>query len=188
MGQLPYTSNAGSANAKGVEISSRAIVSDKMTAYATYAYTQAELTSDAPYLFNKDGSDGAVEGDRLPGSAENQFSLGLNYQTEVMNDKMLDVNYGITAQSDVISKVGLHDNAETLHGFALSNLSAKVSADAWAVTFYVNNLFDKYTYTSVRRDRADITSANGANIQRNYGHFVNRPRTLGLKFNYQFEL
>jgi outer membrane receptor protein involved in Fe transport len=188
VGQLPYTSNAGSANAKGVEISSRAIVSDNMTAYATYAYTQAELTSDAPYLFNKDGSDGAVEGDRLPGSAENQFSLGLNYQTEVMNDKMLDVNYGITAQSDVISKVGLHDNAETLPGFALSNLSAKVSADAWAVTFYVNNLFDKYTYTSVRRDRADITSANGANIQRNYGHFVNRPRTLGLKFNYQFEL
>ncbi|WP_042143720.1 MULTISPECIES: TonB-dependent receptor [unclassified Pseudoalteromonas] len=188
VGQLPYTSNAGSANAKGVEISSRAIVSDKMTAYATYAYTQAELTSDAPYLFNKDGSDGAEPGDRLPGSAENQFSLGLNYQTEVMNDKMLDVNYGITAQSDVISKVGLHDNAETLPGFALSNLSAKVSADAWAVTFYVNNLFDKYTYTSVRRDRADITSANGANIQRNYGHFVNRPRTLGLKFNYQFEL
>jgi len=188
VGQLPYTSNAGSANAKGVEISSRAIVSDNITAYATYAYTQAELTSDAPYLFNKDGSDGAVEGDRLPGSAENQFSLGLNYQTEVMNDKMLDVNYGITAQSDVISKVGLHDNAETLPGFALSNLSAKVSADAWAVTFYVNNLFDKYTYTSVRRDRADITSANGANIQRNYGHFVNRPRTLGLKFNYQFEL
>jgi outer membrane receptor protein involved in Fe transport len=188
VGQLPYTSNAGSANAKGVEISSRAIVSDNITTYATYAYTQAELTSDAPYLFNKDGSDGAVEGDRLPGSAENQFSLGLNYQTEVMNDKMLDVNYGITAQSDVISKVGLHDNAETLPGFALSNLSAKVSADAWAVTFYVNNLFDKYTYTSVRRDRADITSANGANIQRNYGHFVNRPRTLGLKFNYQFEL
>lgn len=188
VGQLPYTSNAGSANAKGVEISSRAIVNDNITAYATYAYTQAELTSDAPYLFNKDGSDGAVEGDRLPGSAENQFSLGLNYQTEVMNDKMLDVNYGITAQSDVISKVGLHDNAETLPGFALSNLSAKVSADAWAVTFYVNNLFDKYTYTSVRRDRADITSANGANIQRNYGHFVNRPRTLGLKFNYQFEL
>ncbi|MBU2972131.1 TonB-dependent receptor [Pseudoalteromonas sp. C2R02] len=188
VGQLPYTSNAGSANAKGVEISSRAIVNDNITAYATYAYTQAELTSDAPYLFNKDGSDGAVEGDRLPGSAENQFSLGLNYQTEVMNDKMLDVNYGITAQSDVISKVGLHDNAETLPGFALSNLSAKVSADAWAVTFYVSNLFDKYTYTSVRRDRADITSANGANIQRNYGHFVNRPRTLGLKFNYQFEL
>jgi len=188
VGQLPITSNAGSANAKGVEISSRAIVSNNITAYATYAYTQAELTSDAPYLFNKDGTDGGQDGDRLPGSAENQFSLGLNYQTEIMNDKMLDVNYGITAQSDVITKVGLHNNAETLPGYGLSNLSAKVSADAWAVTFYVNNLFDKYTYTSVRRDNADITSANGAQIQRNYGHFINRPRTLGLKFNYQFEL
>lgn len=188
VGQLPITSNAGSANAQGVEISSRAIVSDNLTAYATYAYTQAELTSDAPYLFNKDGSDGGQDGDRLPGSAENQFSLGLNYQTEVMNNKMLDVNYGITAQSDVITKVGLRNSAETLPGYGLSNLSAKISADVWAVTFYVNNLFDKYTYTSVRRDNADITSANGAQIQRNYGHFINRPRTLGLKFNYQFEL
>jgi len=33
-GSQPITTNAGKANAKGIEISSRAIVSDKLTAYA----------------------------------------------------------------------------------------------------------------------------------------------------------
>jgi len=188
VGQLPYLSNAGSANAKGVEIATRAILSDSFTAYATYAYTKAELTSDAPYLFNADGTDGAKDGDRLPGSPEHQFSMGINYQTEVFNDKTLDINYGLTAQSDVISKVGLRDNGEALPGYSLSNISAKLTADAWSTTLYVDNLFNKYAVTSVRRSDADITTANGADIQRNYGYFINRPLTVGIKFNYKFEI
>ena len=188
VGQLPYLSNAGSANAKGIEIATRAILSDSFTAYATYAYTKAELTSDAPYLFNADGTDGAKGGDRLPGSPEHQFSMGINYQTEVFNDKTLDINYGLTAQSDVISKVGLRDNGEALPGYSLSNISAKLTADAWSTTLYVDNLFNKYAVTSVRRSDADITTANGADIQRNYGYFINRPLTVGIKFNYKFEI
>ncbi|CAH9053275.1 Pesticin receptor [Pseudoalteromonas holothuriae] len=188
IGQLPYTSNAGSANAKGIEIATRAMLTDAFTAYATYAYTKVELTEDAPFLFNTDGTDGGMDGDRLPGSPEHQFSLGINYQTEIFNDKLLDINYGLTAQSDFISKVGLHDNGETLPGYALSNISAKLTGDQWSSTLYVNNLFNKYAFTSVRRSKADITSANGANIQRNYGHYLNRPLTVGIKFDYQFEL
>ena len=188
IGQLTYISNAGSANAKGVEISTRAILSDSFSVYATYAYTKAELTSDAPFLFNADGTGGAEDGDRLPGSPENQFSMGVNYQTDVFNDKTLDINYGLTAQSDVLSRVGLRDNGETLPGYSLSNISAKLTADAWSTTLYVDNLFNKYAVTSVRRSDADITSANGADIQRNYGHYINRPLTVGVKFNYKFEI
>ncbi|MBB1387201.1 TonB-dependent receptor [Pseudoalteromonas sp. SG45-5] len=188
VGQLTYLSNAGSANAKGIEISTRAILSDAFSLYATYAYTKAELTSDAPFLFNADGTGGAEDGDRLPGSPENQFSMGVNYQAEVFNNKTLDINYGLTAQSDVLSRVGLRDNGETLPGYSLSNISAKLTADAWSTTLYVDNLFNKYAVTSVRRSNADITSANGADIQRNYGHYINRPLTVGIKFNYKFEI
>ncbi|AZZ97848.1 TonB-dependent receptor [Pseudoalteromonas sp. R3] len=188
VGQIPYTSNAGTANAKGIEISTRAILTDHISTYATYAYTKAELTSDAPFLFNADGTDGAKDGDRLPGSPEHQFSLGVNYSTEVMGDKTLDINYGLTAQSDIISKVGLRDSGETLSGYGISNLSAKLTGDMWSATFYVNNLFNKYAFTSVRRDVRDITTANGAEIQRNYGHYLNKPLTVGIKFDYQFEL
>ena len=158
VGQQPYTSNAGEAESSGVEISSRAMLTDSLIAYATYAYTKAELTSD-------DVPDIGLSGDRLPGSPEQQFSLGATYSTEVFGSTGLDINYGLTYQSDVYSKVGLRNNGEALPGYALSNMSARFSEDAWSVTLYVDNMFDKYAYSSVRRDVGDITTANDPAIQ-----------------------
>lgn len=191
-GQELITSNAGSANSKGVEISSRAMIADNWTAYATYAYAKAELTEDAPDLFGI--GIGADNGDRLPGAPEHQFSFGLRYEQDVMDDKLLSVNYGMTAQSDVITKVGLKADGETLSGYSLSNLSAKLTGDMWSATIYVDNLFDKYAFTSVRRDKSwagmSETGDNKAlpELQRVYGHYTTTPRTIGMKFNYKFEL
>jgi outer membrane receptor protein involved in Fe transport len=196
-GSVGYTANAEGANSKGLELSSRAMLSENLTMYATYSYAKAELTADAPFLFGVfnpdvqyfyDGSDG----DRLPGSPESSFSLGIVYSTEVM-DKMLDVSYGLTGQSDSYSKVGLKDDGEALPGYGLSNITAKLSDEDWSVTFYVNNLFDKYTFLSVRGDLSQIGAGqeinqNRTDLTRGYGHFINTPRTVGLKFKYKFEL
>ena len=205
-GQQPITSNAGTAKATGIELSTRVIFSDSLKAYATYAYTNAELTSDAPYLFKVLDDDQLAagvpqsfydgkDGDRLPGSPEQQFSLGITYSTEVLDGKSLDINYGLTYQSDVISKVGLRADGEILPGYALSNMSAKIADDNWSVTLYIDNMFDKYAFSSVRRDRGDIglakyssMNSNNESIQRNYGHFVVTPRKVGLRFNYMFDL
>jgi len=194
-GQLPITSNAASAESKGIEISSRAMLSDSLIAYATYAYTQAKLTEDAQYLFGvpddlEDTSFDAFSGDRLPGSPEQQVSIGLTYRTEILDDKLLDVNYGLTYQSDIYTKVGLRDFGEKLPGYALSNMSARVSGDEWSVTLYVDNMFDKYAYTSVRQNAGMITDGvtNGVDIQRNYGHFLLTPRKVGLRFDYMFDM
>ncbi|NQY86636.1 MAG: TonB-dependent receptor [Colwellia sp.] len=194
-GQLPITSNAASAESKGIEISTRAMLADSLTAYATYAYTQAELTDDAQYLFGvpddvEDTSFDAFSGDRLPGSPEQQVSVGLTYSTEVFDDKLLDINYGLTYQSDIYSKIGLRDYGEKLPGYALNNMSARVSGDEWSVTLYVDNMFDKYAYTSVRHNVGIITDGvtNGADIQRNYGHYLLTPRKIGLRFDYMFDM
>lgn len=202
-GQQPITTNAQGANARGVELSLRTLVSDELTMYATYANTRAELTADAPFLFGVFDEAGTPlqnyydgkDGDRLPGSAEHQFSFGMTYSQEILADKMLDVSYGLTAQSDVFSTVGLRQNGEALPGYAVSNLTARVSDTAWSVTFYVDNLFDKYAYTSTRRDRGDMGDPtfaemlpNGTDILRNYGHYVLTPRRIGVKFDYRFEL
>ncbi|WOI37132.1 TonB-dependent receptor [Alteromonas sp. CI.11.F.A3] len=201
-GQQPITVNAEGAASKGVELSLRTLLSDNIRAYATYAYTKAELTADAPFLFGvideqgtelQDYFDGK-DGDRLPGSAEHQFSLGITYSQEIFDDKMLDVNYGITAQSDIYTTVGLRQDGEALPGYAVSNLNARISDEDWSVTFYIDNLFDKYAFTSTRRNVGDIglgafdstLQPNGTDIQRNYGHYLLTPRTVGLKFNYQF--
>jgi len=205
-GQQPITSNAATAESTGIEISSRAMLSDSIIAYATYAYTNAELTSDAPYLFrvlSEDELDAGVEqsyydgksGDRLPGSPEQQFSLGATYTTEVFGDTGLDINYGLTYQSDVYSKVGLRADGEALPGYALSNISARFSEDTWSVTLYVDNMFDKYAYSSVRRDKGDIglakfpeMNSNDASLQRNYGHYLITPRKVGVRFEYLFDM
>ncbi len=202
-GQELITSNAATANSKGVEISSRAMIADNWTAYATYAYAKAQLTEDAPELLGVlddeyaqyqtyyDGSDG----DRLPGAPEHQFSFGLRYEQDVLDDKLLSINYGMTAQSNVITKVGLKADGETLSGYALSNLSAKLTGNMWSATLYVDNLFDKYAFTSVRRDKswAGMTKYEEQNkelpkLQRVYGHYTTTPRTIGMKFTYNFEL
>jgi outer membrane receptor protein involved in Fe transport len=135
-----------------------------------------------------DGSDG----DRLPGSPESSFSLGLVYTGEFMG-KALDLSYGLTAQSDIYSKVGLKDDGEILPGYGLSNVTAKLSDDDWSVTFYINNLFNKYTFLSVRGDVSQIglgqeINQNRSDLTRGYGHFINTPRTVGLKFKYNFEM
>ena len=135
------------------------------------------------------------DGDRLPGAPEHQFSMGLSYETEVMDNKLLNINYGITAQSDVYTKVGLKADGEVLSGYALSNLSAKLSEGNWSVTLYIDNMFNKYAQTSVRRDKAWAGMAKFADenkalpeLQRVYGHYITKPRTVGLRFNYNFEL
>ena len=206
VGQQSITSNAGAAKSSGVEISSRAMISDSIIAYATYAYTNAELTSDAPYLFrvlSESELDAGVEqsyydgkgGDRLPGTPEQQFSLGATYSIEVFDDTSLDINYGLTYQSDIYSKVGSRADGDILPGYALSNMSARFSQEQWSVTLYVDNMFDKYAYSSVRRDKGDIglakfstMNANDASIQRNYGHYLIAPRKIGVRFEYLFDM
>ncbi len=179
------------------------MIADNWTAYATYAYAKAELTEDAPGLLGTldkkytqyqayyDGADG----DRLPGAPEHQLSFGLRYEQDVLDDNLLSINYGMTAQSDVITKVGLKADGETLAGYALSNLSAKLTGDMWSATIYVDNLFDKYAFTSVRRDKswAGMAKYEELNkelpeLQRVYGHYTTAPRTIGMKFTYNFEL
>ncbi|MBS3797503.1 MULTISPECIES: TonB-dependent receptor [unclassified Pseudoalteromonas] len=198
-GQEIITANAGSARSQGVELSTRALLGDNWTVYATYAYAKAELTEDAPMLFDVYEPDQAyydgADGDRLPGSPEHQASLGVSYENEVFGDKLLNINYGLTAQSDVYTKVGLKADGEVLPGYALSNLSAKISGDMWSATLYVDNLFDKYAFTSTRRDKSWAGMGRYADqnhelpeLQRVYGHYITTPRTIGMKFTYNFEL
>ncbi|MDG1122512.1 MAG: TonB-dependent receptor, partial [Glaciecola sp.] len=75
------------------------------------------------------------------------------------------------------------------------NISATIADDSWSVALYVDNLFNKYAYTSVRRDRADLglgrvesLEPNRVDILRNYGRYVVAPRKIGVKFTYTFDM
>lgn len=185
-GAVGITTNAGGANAKGVELSVRASLTDELTMYSAYSYATTEMTSDAYGIFGSTG-DVVYDGDRLPGAPEHQISVGLNYATELWS-RALDLSYGLTAQSDSYSTLGLKNFGEVVPGYALSNLSAKLSDDDWDVTFYINNLFNKYAFTNPSRNWGDILDPemNRTDLQRGYSHYVLTPRTIGLKFEYRF--
>ena len=201
-GQQPITANGDGASAKGFELSARAMVSDELSVFGSLSHTKAELTADAPYLFGvfhdqgtalQDWKDGK-NGDRLPGSPETQASFGAKYSMDIMGEYLLDINYGLTYQSDLITTVGMRNDGEEIDGYSLSNLSAVFSNETYSITVYINNLFDEYAVTSARRSKADIGlsrydeyNQNRPDISRNYGYFLATPRTVGVKFEYNFE-
>jgi iron complex outermembrane recepter protein len=195
VGEVPITVNGGSAESKGVEITTRWSITESLQLAASMSFNDATLTSDAPGLV--DGAD-AFEGDRLAGTPEQQGTLLLDYTRPLDNGWTLNANYSMTAVSDVYTKVGLRNNGEVLPGYALHGASVGVGSGPWTVTLYADNLFDRYAVTSVRRDPSYIRLIERFDLEtgepiapipsRTYFQSMLRPRTVGLEFNYRFDL
>ncbi len=93
-------------------------------------------------------------GDRLPGSPRNQGTINLRYEMPVAHGWTAGFNYGVSGISNVLTRTGNRGNGEALPGFTVSNAAIDLKADAWTVTLYADNLFDKYAATGVRQSRA----------------------------------
>ena len=187
VGEVPITVNGGTAETRGIELSTRWAITDALQLMASLTLNDAQLTSDAPGLV--DGED-AFDGDRLSGSPEQQGTLLLDYTRPLNNDWTLTANYSFTAVSDVYTKVGLRNNGEALPGYAIHGAAIGVGTGAWAASLYVDNLFDKYAITSVRRDPSYIRPIERTGLapidSRTYFQSMLRPRTLGLEVTYRF--
>ena len=190
--------NGDGAESTGVELSFNWLMTENFSVRGSYSYSKAELTEDAPDLLQTSPGAGFAtirvdgrDGDRLPGSPEQQGSI---YATYIMplSDMDLSFNYGITAVSDVLTKTGGRANAYTLSGYAVHSLSAALQANAWDITLYADNLLDKYAETGVRSDPSFnqvVPDFNGDDVQvRRFGTNVLRPLTIGLRATYRFDM
>ena len=202
VGLSPITRNGSGAATKGFEVSFNGQITDAFSLRGSYSYTKAELTDDAPNLitaivgtgprpydtFYVDGEDG----DRLPGSPEYQVSLFANYEYPLSNGMTLDFGYGVTASGDVLTRTGGRGGGVTLDGYDIHTASVRLNApDAgWAVTAYVNNLWDEFAETGAR----STPSANqvlendegGPVYARNHFTNVLPPRVIGIRFTKDF--
>ena len=197
-GDVPITVNAGEAQSWGTEFATRWQITDNWAVYGAYAYTHAKLTELAPASIGTRFPPNATgrDGDRLPGTPENQGSLNVLYSQNVFQDLLLEVDYGFTSQSDVYTKIGNRGNGESLGGFTLHNASVSVSSDEWIAQLYVKNLTDKFAVTGVRSDRDFIDRrSEGDGIYspgeqftlRRYFYNVVQPSTIGIDFRYFFD-
>jgi outer membrane receptor protein involved in Fe transport len=190
VGEVPITVNGGTAETRGLELTSRWRVTENLQLAASLTFNRAELTSDAKGLV--DGED-AFDGDRLAGSPEQQGTFLVDYTHPLPNGWTLNADYTFTAVSDVYTKVGLRNNGEVLPGWAIHGASVGLANGPWTARLYADNIFDKYAVTSVRRDPSYIREIDRADPlapipSRTYFQSMLRPRTVGLEFTYKFNL
>lgn len=190
-GGLPITVNGSEAESIGLDLLAGWQINDNWYIGATYAYNNTELTQDAPGLAASDSTGtpvDAFEGDRLPGYPEHMGSLDVNYFRDIRAGLNLDVSYQMTANSDILTRVGLRNNGEELSGFAVHNLSVGLSGNRWTATLYSQNLTDKYARTATRQDASyirPVPDPGGFDLRR-YFHNVLRPRTIGVDIRWKF--
>ncbi|WP_417465197.1 TonB-dependent receptor [Kordiimonas sp.] len=189
---IPITINATGAVSKGFDFSGNWRVTDQFRLRGSFSYTKSELTADVPSLIRTitppgfgsafvDGKDG----DRLPGSPEVQFSMFASYDQPLSNGNALHYNLGYAYQGDVLSRTGGRGNGLTLDSFGVANASVVYDAEDWALTAYVNNLFNEFGETGVQSSRLYNQTVSGASV-RSFQTTVLRPRSFGLRLTYRF--
>ena len=103
----------------------------------------------------------------------------------------LELNYGMTAISDVLTRTGNRGGGEELDGYAIHDLAAHLHANQWTVTLYGKNITDKFAETSARstsRSIQQVPDFNGDPVNaRSYYHNVLPPLQVGLRVRYEFE-
>ena len=173
--------NGGDARTRGIELAAAVDTDGPWSFRASYAYADAQLMDDVPGLVDEED---AFAGDRLAGTPEHQGSLHATYFRPLRNGLGLDVDYGLTFTSDVLTKVGMRANGERLGGYTLHSASVGIGDERWSARLYADNLLDKFAETGVREDPSFIRDINGFSSRR-YFRNVLRPRTIGIEFRYR---
>ena len=195
---IPITVNADGAESKGVELNGSWLVTDAFSVRGSYSHSEASLTALAPGLVGTISPPGfgsvlldGQDGDRLPGSPEDQLSVFATYVMPLASGREIIFNGGYAWQGDVLSRTGGRGGGLTLDSYGVANASAVYDAGAWQATLFVNNLFDEFYETGVVSSplfNQVLSDDDGGLVHtRSYYTYVGAPRTIGVRFNYAFD-
>ena len=187
------TVNAKTATSTGFELDGNWRVNDRFNLRGNASFTDAQLTADVPGLIQSIATPGFAplieagrDGDRLPGSPEQQFSVFGDYAYPLQNGDNLMFNAGYAWQSDVLTFTGGRAGSFTLPSYGRANVSATYDAENWSLTGYVDNLFDDFSETSASNTPLFNQTVEGANVRR-FRTNVLPPRSIGARVKYRFE-
>ncbi|WND03414.1 TonB-dependent receptor [Temperatibacter marinus] len=169
------TINAGKASSKGMELEGKYALSQAWTVGASYTYTDAQIEETIMDA-------GVIEGNKLPGVPEHQWSAYFDFSTDYDGGTIFangSLFYRGKAKA-LVNKIAMFNNTDqfTMDDYVLANVAAGYNKDNWNVRVYVNNLFNKFA----------ITGGRGARRYGDQGQFfyVVSPRTAGVSFGYDF--
>ena len=194
-GATGITVNGGKAVSKGFETSFQLRPVREFTIQGTYSYNDAHLTEDIPGILTIREIPGdystrfvqldALAGDRLPGSAKNSGSLGATYTVPFMAGD-LSANWTATYRGSVVTRLGW-DRAygDKLPGYVLNRAYITYDTDAYSVSLFANNIFDKYAISTVDNDRSRQGINDGV-VVRYYRQTMVTPRVFGIEGRVKF--
>ena len=168
--------NGDTARSRGAELSVIARVLSPLTLSASYAYTDAKLTSN----FVVAGTDFGVSGTRLPGVPKQQGSLAIDLSQPLGAGCQLSAHVDGSYRGGVVTSLpgSLGGAGAAEGGFALWNANGGFDFGSWRVRLFVDN---------VSNIRGVTTSIPAAAIgTRDAINWLARPRTVGVRVNYEF--
>jgi len=162
--------NVGKVKAWGLETSMQAVVSGNLDLYVAASYNHNRVSGAEDVAENSDGN-------LLPGAPKWVVASVLNYHQPV-SDKG-EVNASVEMRSQTGTFGGL-DNVLAARNPGWTDVSLRLgyeSNEGWALTVYVENLFDKIYFDGTNEGEGPIPHTF-------FG--VSRPRTIGAKLSYKF--
>ncbi len=163
-----YRANAGFSTSEGIEVESRLRLTDALRLDLGASYNEAKLSKDQSGLGEK--------GDDLPGSADINFSAGLEYGFSLAGyDAFARVDYAYVGEYG--TRLDQPDDLPSSGGFSQIHLKTGITLDKLAVDLFVKNLTNADDLTWVE----DVSTILGTTTV-----FRLRPRTIGLNLHYSF--
>lgn len=159
--------NAGKSKSEGIELELLARLTDEFSLDVRTSYGNAELTEDASNI--------GVKGDDLPGSADFNFSAGLEYRFTLAGYEgfaRMDYAYMGEYYNRII------ETGVPAGGYSQVHLKTGITVNNLNIDLFVNNLTDADDLTWVEEVSNRFTLSNRA--------YRLRPRTIGLNFGYHF--
>ncbi|WP_293677748.1 TonB-dependent receptor [uncultured Phenylobacterium sp.] len=200
------TRNGDGAETKGFELDANFRATERLTVSASYSYTDAKLTADAPDFVrtipdpatNPQGNPfvntlvGAFDGDRLSGSPRHQGAVQVTYTQPLSDGLDLEFRYQGRYVGDILYSVGSRGGFPKFDDFSLHDVSATLSSEEgdWRVTLYAENLFDKFVEVGGVKNpwfnQAGLQDDTGRTVFVRTGVNVLPPRKVGLRFTKRF--
>jgi outer membrane receptor protein involved in Fe transport len=177
--------NLPTAEIKGVEAELAVNYNQQWQLDGALSYNDAKTAGASTLSVTSEEGDvftfAVADGARLPISPEWSGALGLEFRSETRwleAQPFARFDYSYTGSS-VNSLAGIEsvvsgNPVETQQSYDIGNFRFGLESDRWIGSIFVNNLWD---------ERADLFISNRWKVPR---QAVNRPRTVGVSFHYNF--
>lgn len=186
-GAVGITTNAGAAVSQGIEFSGSFKIVPQLVVQGTYSYVDAHLTENFKSLVVSQGVRyDALDGDRLPGSAKNAGSVQLTYTKPLADGREVEATWASTYTGNIYSRVGLRGFGEEIPGYVTHRAAVTYRDKAFDVGFFIDNIFDKYAYTSVSNDLSSFNQTRSGVVERYYARSVLTPRRGGIELRFHY--